>query len=137
MNPQVHVSGAGPTAFALTTALTRRGIGVRIVDEAGEFSAGSRGDGLRPRTLEVFDDLGVLDAVLVQGACRVDPLSAAPLWQALALAAGEDALSGRAVVAGSSRGAGRCGRVDGRELWGSGALDRESLPVGVVGARYG
>ncbi|MGW5110417.1 FAD-dependent monooxygenase [Nocardia sp. NPDC004123] len=68
MNPQVLVAGAGPTGLALAIDLARRGIGVRIVDKAGEFFAGSRGDGLQPRTLEVFDDLGVLDAVLAQGA---------------------------------------------------------------------
>ncbi|WP_458689036.1 FAD-dependent monooxygenase [Nocardia tengchongensis] len=68
MNPQVIVAGAGPTGLTLAIDLARRGIGVRIVDQAGQFFAGSRGDGLQPRTLEVFDDLGVLDAVLAQGA---------------------------------------------------------------------
>ncbi|MGW5224070.1 FAD-dependent monooxygenase [Nocardia niigatensis] len=68
MNPQVLIAGAGPTGLVLAIDLARRGIGVRIVDKAGEFFAGSRGDGLQPRTLEVFDDLGVLDAVLAQGA---------------------------------------------------------------------
>ncbi|MTE15120.1 FAD-dependent monooxygenase [Nocardia aurantiaca] len=68
MNPQVLVAGAGPTGLTLAIDLARRGIAVRIVDKAGEFFAGSRGDGLQPRTLEVFEDLGVLDAVLAQGA---------------------------------------------------------------------
>ncbi len=40
---------------------------MRIVDKAPGFSVGSRGDGLQPRTLEVFEDLGVLDEVLVSG----------------------------------------------------------------------
>ncbi|MGW4356644.1 FAD-dependent monooxygenase [Nocardia sp. NPDC004582] len=68
MNPQVIIAGAGPTGLTLAIDLARRGVGVRIVDRAAEFFAGSRGDGLQPRTLEVFEDLGVLDAVLAQGA---------------------------------------------------------------------
>ncbi|AIJ21029.1 PheA/TfdB family FAD-binding monooxygenase [Amycolatopsis methanolica 239] len=63
----VLIAGAGPAGLALAIDLARRGIGVRIVDKATEFFRGSRGDGLQPRTLEVFDDLGVIDAVLAAG----------------------------------------------------------------------
>ncbi|MBB5915896.1 2-polyprenyl-6-methoxyphenol hydroxylase-like FAD-dependent oxidoreductase [Nocardia transvalensis] len=63
MSPQVLIAGAGPTGLTLAIDLARRGVEVRIVDRAAEFFAGSRGDGIQPRTLEVFDDLGVLDAV--------------------------------------------------------------------------
>ncbi|WP_158885296.1 FAD-dependent monooxygenase [Amycolatopsis anabasis] len=68
MDVQVLVSGAGPTGLTLALELARRGVGVRVVDKAAEYFAGSRGDGLQPRTLEVFDDLGVLDAVFAAGA---------------------------------------------------------------------
>jgi 2-polyprenyl-6-methoxyphenol hydroxylase-like FAD-dependent oxidoreductase len=47
--------------------LARRNVPVRVVDRAPEFATGSRGDGLQPRTLEVFDDIGVLGAVLDAG----------------------------------------------------------------------
>ncbi|WP_040809337.1 FAD-dependent monooxygenase [Nocardia concava] len=67
MNTQVLVAGAGPTGLTLAIDLARRGIAVRVIDKAEEFFAGSRGDGIQPRTLEVFEDLGVLDAVLAQG----------------------------------------------------------------------
>ncbi|MEU5758021.1 FAD-dependent monooxygenase [Nocardia sp. NPDC047648] len=63
----VLVAGAGPTGLTLALDLARRGIPVRIVDKAATFFAGSRGDGIQPRTLEVFDDLGVLDAVHAAG----------------------------------------------------------------------
>ncbi|MFJ7147084.1 FAD-dependent monooxygenase [Streptomyces sp. NPDC100445] len=64
---RVLVAGAGPTGLTLGIDLARRGIDVVIVDKAERHFAGSRGDTLQPRTLEVFEDLGVLDAVLAAG----------------------------------------------------------------------
>ncbi|MFC4030090.1 FAD-dependent monooxygenase [Streptomyces polygonati] len=63
----VLIAGAGPTGLTLAIDLARRGVEVRVVDKSAAFFAGSRGDGLQPRTLEVFEDLGVLDAVLERG----------------------------------------------------------------------
>ncbi|MDA3643390.1 FAD-dependent monooxygenase [Saccharopolyspora indica] len=68
MDTRVLIAGAGPTGLTLGIELARRGVGFRIVDAATSPFAGSRGDGLQPRTLEVFDDLGVLDEVLSSGA---------------------------------------------------------------------
>lgn len=65
---RVLVVGGGPTGLTLGIELARRGVGVRVVDKATAYFDGSRGDGLQPRTLEVFDDLGVLDAVRAAGA---------------------------------------------------------------------
>ena len=67
MDADVLVAGAGPTGLTLALDLVRRGVDVRIVDKADRFSVGSRGDGLSPRTLEVFEDLGVLDDVISDG----------------------------------------------------------------------
>jgi len=64
---KVLIAGAGPTGLTLAIDLARRGIGVRLIDKAADYFKGSRGDGLQPRTLEVFDDLGVIDRVLEQG----------------------------------------------------------------------
>ncbi|WP_406051951.1 FAD-dependent monooxygenase [Kribbella sp. NBC_00889] len=63
----VLIAGAGPTGLTVAIDLARRGIAVRLIDKATEFFNGSRGDGLQPRTLEVFDDLGVIDEILRQG----------------------------------------------------------------------
>lgn len=63
----VLVAGAGPTGLTLAIELARRGVAVRVIEKADEFFDGSRGDGIQPRTLEVFDDLGVIDEVLDQG----------------------------------------------------------------------
>jgi len=61
------VVGAGPTGLTLACDLARRGAAVRIVDRAQAFPGGSRGKGLSPRSLEVFDDLAVIDRMLASG----------------------------------------------------------------------
>ncbi len=61
------VIGAGPTGLSLGIDLVRRRISTLIVERGDGLLPGSRGKGLQPRTLEVFDDLGVLDAVLAAG----------------------------------------------------------------------
>ena len=63
----VLVVGAGPTGLTLACDLARRGVAVRIVDRAQEFPGGSRGKGLSPRSLEVLDDLAVVDRILSSG----------------------------------------------------------------------
>jgi 2-polyprenyl-6-methoxyphenol hydroxylase-like FAD-dependent oxidoreductase len=68
----VLIAGAGPTGLTLALQLARQGGSFRLVDKADEFFLGSRGDGLQPRTLEVFDDLGVIDTILATG--RTAPL---------------------------------------------------------------
>ncbi|MBX7435144.1 FAD-dependent monooxygenase [Mycobacterium sp. Y57] len=62
-NPDVLIVGAGPVGTALAIDLTRRGVPVRIIDKAEHGFTGSRAKGVQPRTLEVFDDLGVLDDI--------------------------------------------------------------------------
>jgi len=70
MDVKVLIAGAGPTGLTLAIELARRDIPVRIIDKAEKFFEGSRGDGLQPRTLEVFEDLGVLDAVMAASAAE-------------------------------------------------------------------
>ncbi|MGK3982369.1 FAD-dependent monooxygenase [Sorangium sp. So ce136] len=68
LSTQVLIVGAGPTGLTLACDLARRGVVCRIIDRTPAHFAGSRGKGLQPRTLEVLDDLGVLDAVMAAGA---------------------------------------------------------------------
>jgi 2-polyprenyl-6-methoxyphenol hydroxylase-like FAD-dependent oxidoreductase len=65
---EILIAGAGPTGLTLAVDLVRRGISFRIIESAPEPFAGSRGKGIQPRTLEVFDDLGVVEPILAQGA---------------------------------------------------------------------
>jgi 2-polyprenyl-6-methoxyphenol hydroxylase-like FAD-dependent oxidoreductase len=63
----VLIVGAGPTGLTLACDLARRGIHLRIIDKASNPFAGSRGKGLQPRTLELLDDLGLIDEILANG----------------------------------------------------------------------
>ena len=67
MSMDVLIVGAGPTGLALGIDLARRGVDALVVERAGELFPGSRGKGIQPRTMEVFDDLGVLDAIHAAG----------------------------------------------------------------------
>ncbi|MET9531334.1 FAD-dependent oxidoreductase [Streptomyces sp. NPDC006649] len=60
----VLIVGAGPTGLALAVDLARRGVRTTVAEKAERLFPGSRGKGLQPRTLEVFDDLGVIGEVL-------------------------------------------------------------------------
>ena len=63
----VLIAGGGPTGLTLAIQLARQGVSFRLVDKAEQYFLGSRGDGIQPRTLEVFDDLGIIDTVLATG----------------------------------------------------------------------
>ena len=67
MSTDVLIVGAGPTGLALGIDLARRGVDALVVERAGELFPGSRGKGIQPRTMEVFDDLGVLDSIHAAG----------------------------------------------------------------------
>jgi 2-polyprenyl-6-methoxyphenol hydroxylase-like FAD-dependent oxidoreductase len=63
----VLIVGAGPTGLILACDLARRGVDFRIVEKATGYAAGSRGKGMQPRSMEVLDDLGVIDRILAHG----------------------------------------------------------------------
>ncbi|GAA3166081.1 MULTISPECIES: FAD-dependent monooxygenase [Streptomyces] len=63
----VLIAGAGPTGLALAIDLTRRGLRALVVERQQALSPGARGTGHQPRSLEVYDDLGLLDAVRAAG----------------------------------------------------------------------
>ncbi|MFE7073229.1 FAD-dependent oxidoreductase [Streptomyces sp. NPDC057620] len=63
----VLIVGAGPTGLALALDLARHGVHALVVERSATLFPGSRGKGIQPRTQEVFDDLGVLDALRAGG----------------------------------------------------------------------
>ncbi|WP_347404481.1 FAD-dependent monooxygenase [Streptomyces sp. MST-110588] len=72
----VLIAGAGPTGLALGVDLARRGIRALIVERQQHLSPGTRGSGIQPRTLEVLDDLGVLEAIRAAS----DPFPKLAIW---------------------------------------------------------
>jgi 2-polyprenyl-6-methoxyphenol hydroxylase-like FAD-dependent oxidoreductase len=63
----VLIAGAGPTGLTLAIDLLRRGISCRLIETAETPFTGSRGKGIQPRTLEIFDDLGIIEPILAAG----------------------------------------------------------------------
>ncbi|MEI9886882.1 MAG: FAD-dependent oxidoreductase [Rhizomicrobium sp.] len=63
----VLISGAGAAGLTLAVELARRGVAFVLVDKTPAPFAGSRGKGVQPRTLEVFEDMGVLDRMAAAG----------------------------------------------------------------------
>ncbi|GAB4386346.1 MAG: hypothetical protein Kow00121_52760 [Elainellaceae cyanobacterium] len=61
------VVGAGPVGLAIACELRRHGVDCRIIDKAAEPVQTSRALGIQARTLEVFEDMGVIDSVLAAG----------------------------------------------------------------------
>ncbi len=63
----VLIVGAGPTGLTLALDLARRNINFRIIDKALLPPTSSRAKGLRPRSLEVFDNLGIAGKIMEAG----------------------------------------------------------------------
>ena len=63
----VLICGAGAAGLTLALDLARCGIGFRIIDKSATPFGGSRGKGIQPRSLEIFEDLGVLEAMAAIG----------------------------------------------------------------------
>lgn len=74
----VLIVGAGPAGLTLACELARRGISYRLVEKAPGPQPGSRGKGVQPRSLEVFEDLGVVDRVLAHGRMAMPIRSTSP-----------------------------------------------------------
>jgi 2-polyprenyl-6-methoxyphenol hydroxylase-like FAD-dependent oxidoreductase len=73
---EVLIAGAGPTGLALALWLTRLGVRIRIIDRASEPGTTSRALGVQSRTLELYRQLDLDQAVIERG-CRVPAVN---LW---------------------------------------------------------
>src|SRR5258708_34252042 len=69
----VLVVGAGPTGLMVANELARHGVAPRIIDRGPAPSTTSRALVVQPRTLEIFDDIGVTDHALAAGAPPAGP----------------------------------------------------------------
>ena len=67
----VLVVGAGPTGLTMANELARHGVRPRIIDRGSAPATTSRALVVQPRTLEIFDDIGVIEQAIAAG----DPAS--------------------------------------------------------------
>jgi 2-polyprenyl-6-methoxyphenol hydroxylase-like FAD-dependent oxidoreductase len=72
----VLIVGAGPTGLVLALWLTRLGVRVKIVDKTAAPGTTSRALGVQARTLELYRQIGLADAVVERGR----KAGAANLW---------------------------------------------------------
>ncbi|GLW53442.1 FAD-dependent monooxygenase [Kitasatospora phosalacinea] len=63
----VMVVGAGPSGLTLTHELLRRGVPVRLVDAAAGPAPTSRALATHARTLEIYDQMGILPDLMPKG----------------------------------------------------------------------
>lgn len=74
----VLIVGAGPTGLTLACELARRGVRFRLFEAAGGPQQGSRGKGVQPRSLEIFEGLGIAERVLAHGQPAMAMVSTGP-----------------------------------------------------------
>ncbi len=67
MRSDVLIIGGGPTGLVLALWLTKLGVKVRIIDKTAEPSTTSRALAVQARTLELYRQLDLADAVVEQG----------------------------------------------------------------------
>jgi 2-polyprenyl-6-methoxyphenol hydroxylase-like FAD-dependent oxidoreductase len=63
----VLIVGAGPTGLVLALWLTRLGVRVRIIDKTAQPGTTSRAVAVQARTLELYSQIGLADAVVERG----------------------------------------------------------------------
>lgn len=63
----VLIAGAGPTGLMLAANLLRRGISVKLVDKALQATDKSKALAIHARTLEIFENMGIIDEALKRG----------------------------------------------------------------------
>src|SRR5438105_2409226 len=63
----VLIAGAGPTGLVLALWLMRLGVRVRIVDKTAEPGTTSRALAVQARTLELYRQIGLADALVTRG----------------------------------------------------------------------
>ncbi len=63
----VLIAGAGPTGLVLALWLTKLGVAVRLIDKTAEAGTTSRAVAVQARTLELYRQVGLADAVVEAG----------------------------------------------------------------------
>jgi 2-polyprenyl-6-methoxyphenol hydroxylase-like FAD-dependent oxidoreductase len=64
MNPQCLIAGGGPAGMMLALLLARAGVRVTVLEKHADFFRDFRGDTIHPSTLEIIEEIGLLDELL-------------------------------------------------------------------------
>src|SRR5256885_897180 len=75
LRTQCCIAGGGPAGAMLGLLLARRGLDVVVVEKHADFLRDFRGDTIHPSTMEVLDELGLIDAFLALDPNRVEYLT--------------------------------------------------------------
>lgn len=67
VSTEVLICGAGAAGLALAIELARRGVAMRVIEQREAPFQGSRGKGIQPRSLEIFEDMGVVNRLFAVG----------------------------------------------------------------------
>jgi 2-polyprenyl-6-methoxyphenol hydroxylase-like FAD-dependent oxidoreductase len=70
------IAGAGPAGMMLGVLLARAGVDVTVVEKHADFLRDFRGDTIHPSTLQVIEELGLIDEFLALPHTRAEKLSA-------------------------------------------------------------
>jgi 2-polyprenyl-6-methoxyphenol hydroxylase-like FAD-dependent oxidoreductase len=65
--PELMVIGAGPVGLMMACEASRHGMSVRIIDQSASASIHSKAQIIHARTLEIFEDMGLVGRVLERG----------------------------------------------------------------------
>src|ERR1700710_1647522 len=63
----VLIVGAGPVGLMMAAELARHGVACRIVEKMEEPTSYCRALGITPRTMEIFEDIGIASQVMDAG----------------------------------------------------------------------
>ena len=64
INTRCCIAGGGPAGMMLGLLLARAGVDVVVLEKHADFLRDFRGDTVHPSTLELMDELGLLDEFL-------------------------------------------------------------------------
>ncbi|GAA3762552.1 FAD-dependent oxidoreductase [Salinactinospora qingdaonensis] len=69
------ISGGGPAGIMLALLLARAGIDVTVLEKHGDFLRDFRGDTVHPSTLDLLDELGLVDELYAMPHRKIDDLA--------------------------------------------------------------
>ncbi|MBW8743214.1 MAG: FAD-dependent monooxygenase, partial [Sphingomonas sp.] len=84
--PTLCVVGGGPAGMMCGYLFARAGVKTIVLEKHGDFLLDFRGDTVHPSTLDLFDELGLLDALLKRPHDRVSTIGAIVAGQEVRIA---------------------------------------------------